>query len=142
MPYRRVTLASLNHLRSNRNSEIQKKARSLVDTWKKRVEAEMNMSDTKSGPGQAVPWSARSRPEVSHSGNRQTGGASDVVLRSSVTPVSSPRSAPVKLIQLDSNGKSSAASPGPLKTSVPASPNANSREQPKISVAVPVLEPS
>ena len=34
---------SVNHLRGHKNSEIQKKARGLVDTWKKRVDAEMTM---------------------------------------------------------------------------------------------------
>ncbi|GAB2269867.1 hypothetical protein Dimus_004786 [Dionaea muscipula] len=127
---------SVNHLRSYRNSEIQKKAKSLVDTWKKRVEAEMNISDTKSVSGQAVPWTARSRPEVSHGGNRQTAGSSEAVIRSSLTQLSSSKSVSVKLIQLESNGKSSGASSGPLKTSLPASPNANFRDgQPRMSVA-------
>ncbi|KAJ0447205.1 putative transcription regulator IWS1 family [Helianthus annuus] len=39
---------SVNHLRSHKNSEIQKKARSLVSTWRRRVEAEMNIIETKS----------------------------------------------------------------------------------------------
>ncbi|XP_034702009.1 cinnamoyl-CoA reductase 2-like [Vitis riparia] len=44
-------------------------ARSLVDTWKKRVEAEMNINDAKSGSSQAVAWSSRPRlSEVSHGG--------------------------------------------------------------------------
>ncbi|KAL4342506.1 hypothetical protein GQ457_08G035670 [Hibiscus cannabinus] len=48
---------SVNHLRSHKNIEIQKKARtrSLVDTWKKQFEAEM---DAKSGSSQNVPWYA------------------------------------------------------------------------------------
>ncbi|GAB2240729.1 hypothetical protein Droror1_Dr00021247 [Drosera rotundifolia] len=126
---------SVNHLRSNRNSEIQKKARSLVDTWKKRVEVEMNITDAKSGSGQAVPWNARSRPEVSHGGIRQTGGSSDVVLRSSVTQISSSKSASIKLVQTESNGKPSAVSPAPSKTSLPASPTANFKDgQPRMSV--------
>ncbi|KZV52115.1 hypothetical protein F511_07070 [Dorcoceras hygrometricum] len=45
---------SVNHLRSHKNLEVQRKARSLVDTWKKRVEAEMNSIDTKSGSAHAV----------------------------------------------------------------------------------------
>ncbi|XP_047340880.1 uncharacterized protein LOC124944624 [Impatiens glandulifera] len=39
---------SVNNLRTHKNMEIQKKARGLVDTWKKRVEAEMNAIDSKS----------------------------------------------------------------------------------------------
>lgn len=37
---------SVNHLRSHRNLEIQKKARKLVDIWKKRVDFEMKNSST------------------------------------------------------------------------------------------------
>ncbi|KAL8132423.1 hypothetical protein AgCh_008066 [Apium graveolens] len=51
---------SVNHLRTHRNSEIQKKARSLVDTWKKRVEAEMNMIDAKSGSNRGGSWPTKS----------------------------------------------------------------------------------
>lgn len=40
---------SVNHLRSHRNVEIQKKARKLVDIWKKRVDFEMKHSSTSSG---------------------------------------------------------------------------------------------
>ncbi|KAL7612610.1 hypothetical protein Lser_V15G07730 [Lactuca serriola] len=38
---------SVNHLRSHKNPEILKKAKCLVDTWKKSVEAEMNMIERK-----------------------------------------------------------------------------------------------
>ncbi|KAL4577206.1 hypothetical protein LXL04_013311 [Taraxacum kok-saghyz] len=38
---------SVNHLRSHKNPEIIKKAKTLVDTWKKSVEAEMNMMERK-----------------------------------------------------------------------------------------------
>ncbi|XP_074316887.1 uncharacterized protein LOC141653126 isoform X2 [Silene latifolia] len=52
---------SVNYLRSHKNSEIQQKARSLVDTWKKRVEAEMTLSDAKPGSTHPVPSPGRSR---------------------------------------------------------------------------------
>ena len=39
----------MNHLRGHKNSDIQKKAKSLVGTWKRRVEPEMNLDDAKSG---------------------------------------------------------------------------------------------
>ncbi|KAI9078070.1 hypothetical protein K1719_039995 [Acacia pycnantha] len=75
---------SVNHLRTHKNSEIQKKARSLVDTWKKRVEAEMNISDSKSGPSRGVSWPAKpALSEVSHVGSRKTGGSADVAAKSS-----------------------------------------------------------
>ncbi|KAF3435152.1 hypothetical protein FNV43_RR22239 [Rhamnella rubrinervis] len=56
---------SVNHLRSHKNSEIQKKARSLVDTWKKRVEAEMNMTDADSTISQEEPSFLISTAKVS-----------------------------------------------------------------------------
>ncbi|KAM2699747.1 hypothetical protein EV1_038584 [Malus domestica] len=113
---------SVNHLRMHKNLEIQKKARSLVDTWKKRVEAEM---DAKSNLNAAVSWSPRPRlPEVSHGGNRHSGGSADVAVKSSVTQLSASKSASVKLVHGDST-KSASVSPGSLK-SVPSPVSASS----------------
>ncbi|XP_043706910.1 uncharacterized protein LOC122656456 isoform X2 [Telopea speciosissima] len=109
---------SVNHLRSHKNLEIQKKARSLVDTWKKRVEAEMKINDAKSGSSQAVSW--HSKPgfsDVSHGGSRRTGGSSEVAVKSSVTQPSASKSAQVKLGQGDAVSKSTSASPGSVKLS-------------------------
>ncbi|KAI3665930.1 hypothetical protein L6452_44565 [Arctium lappa] len=70
---------SVNHLRSHKNSEIQKKARSLVSTWKRRVEAEMNIIETKSSTNRGGFWPSKSMmSEVSHMGNRRIGGSSEV----------------------------------------------------------------
>ncbi|XVF09240.1 hypothetical protein REPUB_Repub07fG0075000 [Reevesia pubescens] len=103
---------SVNHLRSHKNIEIQKKARSLVDTWKKRVEAEM---DAKSGSNQAVPWSARPRlSEVSHSGSKHC-GSSEVAVKSPVTQLSASKTGSVKLAQGEAATKSASASPGAMK---------------------------
>ncbi|KAK0588356.1 hypothetical protein LWI29_038508 [Acer saccharum] len=105
---------SVNHLRTHKNLEIQKKARSLVDTWKKRVEAEM---DAKSGSNQAVSWSSRSRlPEVPHSGNRQTGGSSEVAIKSLVTQPAASKAASVKLVQGETATKSAFTSPLSMKS--------------------------
>lgn len=77
---------SVNHLRSHKNVEIQKKARSLVDTWKKRVDAEMKTNDAKPiGSSQAVTWPLKPGfSEVSHIGNRRT-GSGDLSLKSSIS---------------------------------------------------------
>ncbi|KAB1202455.1 hypothetical protein CJ030_MR8G019527 [Morella rubra] len=108
---------SVNLLRSHKNLEIQKKARSLVDTWKKRVEAEMNINDAKSGSNQAVPWPARARlPEVSHGGNRHAGASTDVAVKSSAPPLSASKTAPVKVVQGESTSRSASASPGSTKS--------------------------
>ncbi|XP_019452894.1 PREDICTED: uncharacterized protein LOC109354685 isoform X2 [Lupinus angustifolius] len=75
---------SVNHLRSHKNAEIQRKARSLVDTWKKRVEAEMKMTDSQSGSTHRVSWPAKqASSEVSQVGNRKIGGSSENVAKSS-----------------------------------------------------------
>lgn len=115
---------SVNHLRSHKNLEIQKKARSLVDTWKKRVEAEMKINDAKSGSSQAVSWPSKPGfSEVSHGGNRRTGGSTEVATKSSITQSSASKTAQVKLGHGDAFSKSTSASPGSLKlsTSLPSS---------------------
>ena len=56
---------SVNNLKSYKNTEIQKKARKLVDTWKKRVESEMNSSDEgKSGLNTTTTWSSKAANET------------------------------------------------------------------------------
>ncbi|XP_057772580.1 uncharacterized protein LOC130992102 isoform X2 [Salvia miltiorrhiza] len=106
---------SVNHLRSHKNTEIQRKARTLVDTWKKRVEAEMMSIDLKSGSTPAVAaWSSKSRlPEASHGGSITPSG-SDVVMKSSITQSSAIKPTSVR----SSHGETTAkyvSSPGPVK---------------------------
>ncbi|KAF5734177.1 BAH domain TFIIS helical bundle-like domain isoform 1 [Tripterygium wilfordii] len=117
---------SVNHLRSHKNVEIQKKSRSLVDTWKKRVEAEI---DAKSVSNPAVPWSARPRiPEISHGENRQSSGTSEVAINNSVTQLSAFKPASVKLVQGDVTTRPASASLGSMRSAqspVYASKNAN-----------------
>ncbi|KAK8488186.1 hypothetical protein V6N13_010237 [Hibiscus sabdariffa] len=117
---------SVNHLRSHKNIEIQKKARSLVDTWKRRVEAEM---DAKSRSSQAVPWSARPRlSEVSQSGGKHC-ASPEVAMKSSVTHLSASRTGSVKLAQGDIATKSASPLLGPMKAvSLPASAGKNSKD--------------
>ncbi|XP_062106794.1 uncharacterized protein LOC133818104 isoform X2 [Humulus lupulus] len=107
---------SVNHLRSHKNSEIQKKARTLVDTWKRRVEAEMNMSDAaKSGPGRGVSWPNKpASSEVSHVGSKKTGNSAEVGSKSSNVQPSVSKAHQVKLGSGDAASKAS-ASPGSTK---------------------------
>ncbi|XP_050376347.1 uncharacterized protein LOC126793771 [Argentina anserina] len=129
---------SVNHLRTHKNLEIQKKARTLVDTWKRRVEAEMKINEAKSGVNQAGPWSARPRlPDVSHGGNRHAGASADVAVRSSVTQLSVSNKSSVKLVQGDNITKSASASPVSLK-SVPSLVSAGSNLKDGQSRNVPV----
>ncbi|GFS32642.1 protein SUO [Actinidia rufa] len=123
---------SVNHLRSHKNTEIQKKARSLVDTWKKRVEAEMNVIDTKPGSAQMVSWPSKSRlPEVSPGGNRHSGGTSEVVMKSAVTQLSVSKNASVKPVS-EITAKSTSSSPGATKSAV--SPASGKDSHPRIAV--------
>ncbi|CAA7061196.1 unnamed protein product [Microthlaspi erraticum] len=71
---------SVNHLRSHKNHEIGKKARSLVDTWKKRVEAEM---DAKSVSNQGASWPGRPRQSEASHGVKHSGVSADVTKTSS-----------------------------------------------------------
>ncbi|KAL0916584.1 hypothetical protein M5K25_014110 [Dendrobium thyrsiflorum] len=93
---------SVNHLRSHKNVEIQKKARSLVDTWKKRVDAEMKTNDAKPvGSGQAMAWPVKQGfSEVSHVGNRRT-GSGELSLKSSITQQSTSKSLAGKSVHAD-----------------------------------------
>ncbi|KAK4370841.1 hypothetical protein RND71_010316 [Anisodus tanguticus] len=122
---------SVNHLRQHKNMEIQRKARSLVDTWKKRVEAEMNVIDAKSGSNQAVTWPSKSRlHEASHSGNKNPGGSSDAT-RSSVTQFSASKTTSVKPTPVETSMKSASSSPGPIKQA--SSPSSGKVGQPRVS---------
>ncbi|KAL0342806.1 UNVERIFIED_CONTAM: hypothetical protein Scaly_1943200 [Sesamum calycinum] len=123
---------SVNHLRSNKNVEIQRKARSLVDTWKKGVEAEMISIDAKSGSTQGTSvWSSKSRlTEASYAVKTPSG--SDVAMKSSITQQSASKTNSIKSSHGENITKSASSSPGPVK---PASPHTYGKEsQPGISV--------
>nr|XP_016491000.1 PREDICTED: uncharacterized protein LOC107810712 [Nicotiana tabacum]XP_016491001.1 PREDICTED: uncharacterized protein LOC107810712 [Nicotiana tabacum] len=123
---------SVNHLRQHKNTEIQRKARSLVDTWKKRVEAEMNIIDAKSGSNQAVTWPSKSRlPEASHNVGKNPGGSNDAT-KGALAQLSASKMASIKPSQGETTTKSASLSPGSTK---PASSPASGKEgQPRVSV--------
>lgn len=103
---------SVNLLRTHKNSEIQRKARTLVDTWKKRVEAEMNMIDSKSGSNRGVSWPGKPvSSEVTQAGNRKTGGSSEVVFKNSFVQPSASKSPTAKLGPVDTAAKFTSSSP-------------------------------
>ncbi|KAJ0236385.1 Bromo adjacent homology (BAH) domain-containing protein [Hirschfeldia incana] len=92
---------SVNRLRSHKNSEIGKKARSLVDTWKKRVEAEMDakpgrprQSEVSHGSRHSVVSFDATKTSVSHHPFKSVSGISDSSVKSATTSPSSTRSAP------------------------------------------------
>ncbi|CAF2037017.1 unnamed protein product [Brassica napus] len=93
---------SVNRLRSHKNSEIGKKARSLVDTWKKRVEAEMDakpgrprQSEVSHGSRHSVVSFDATKTSVSHLHPfKSVSGISDNSVKSATTSPSSTRSAP------------------------------------------------
>ncbi|KAL5725390.1 non-specific serine/threonine protein kinase [Ranunculus cassubicifolius] len=100
---------SVNNLRSHKNLEIQKKARGLVDTWKKRVEAEMNMNDSKPGSNQSVSW-----PNT-HGGSRRT-GLSESHIKNSVIQPSVSKVTTIKLGHGDSSSKLTSSSTVSVKS--------------------------
>lgn len=76
---------SVNHLRSHKNPEIQKKARKLVDVWKKRVDTEMKSSgEVKPGGGNVISWSYKMSSEPVHSVSAKDSGVPlDAAVKSS-----------------------------------------------------------
>ncbi|CAN8277460.1 unnamed protein product [Cochlearia groenlandica] len=102
---------SVNHLRSHKNLEIGRKARSLVDTWKKRVEAEM---DAKSRSNQGVSWPGigKSRTsEISH-GGKHSGVSADAAKASASHPS---KSVSVKVLP-ENSVKSASTSPSSTRS--------------------------
>ncbi|XP_059641199.1 uncharacterized protein LOC132283280 [Cornus florida] len=103
-------------VRSHKNSEIQKKAKSLVDTWKERVRAEIKMIEAKAGPSGGGSWPTKSvLSEVSHIGNRRIGGSSEVGMKSSILQSSAAKTTPVKLGSGEDVSKFASESPGSTK---------------------------
>nr|CAB3495189.1 unnamed protein product [Digitaria exilis] len=83
---------SVNHLRSHKSLEIQKKAKFLVENWKKRVDAEMKSNDTKPlVSGQSASWPGKAGfQEISNAGNKR-GGSSEHSPKNQASTVSSPK---------------------------------------------------
>ncbi|KAK9104639.1 hypothetical protein Scep_021483 [Stephania cephalantha] len=110
---------SVNHLRTHKNLEIQKKARGLIDTWKKRVEAEWNTNDVKSGSSQAVSWPSKSGfPDVSHGGGRRSAGSAEAPTKNSIAQISGSKTAATKISHGDSASKLTSTVAGSSKISV------------------------
>ncbi|KAL2631639.1 hypothetical protein R1flu_016325 [Riccia fluitans] len=86
---------SVNNLRSHKNLEIQKKARKLVDTWKKRVIPGMkNSGDGKSSSNHAICHTYKqSSPDVVQS-HLMKGGPTEVAVKSSGASVGSAKPMP------------------------------------------------
>ncbi|CAN6311801.1 unnamed protein product [Urochloa humidicola] len=83
---------SVNHLRGHKNFEIQKKAKCLVENWKKRVDAEMKSNDGKPLiSGQSASWPGKAGfQEISNVGNKR-GGSNDHSPKNPACSVSSPK---------------------------------------------------
>ncbi|KAL5212971.1 hypothetical protein ABZP36_023818 [Zizania latifolia] len=124
---------SVNHLRSHKNLEIQKKAKCLVENWKKRVDAEMKSNDVKAVvSGQAVSWPGKPGfAEISSVGNRRS-GSSEPSLKSPVFQFSSSKVLTAKPGAADAAVKLSPVASGcsKLQHTQPANAAANLKEQP------------
>ncbi|KAJ3700606.1 hypothetical protein LUZ61_004311 [Rhynchospora tenuis] len=88
---------SVNHLKNHKNIEIQKKARFLVDTWKKRVDAEMKNNEGKgTGSVQNVNWQGKQGfLEGPHAGNRRS-GSTEPAIRGPASHLVASKSLPAK----------------------------------------------
>ncbi|XP_009403276.2 uncharacterized protein LOC103986874 isoform X2 [Musa acuminata AAA Group] len=107
---------SVNNLRNHKNSEIQKKARSLIDIWKKRVDAEITKTDDAKSvaPSQPV-WQVKpGSSDISNAGNRRA-GSTEVGVKSPATQTASCKIMPGKPGTSDAVVKSSSVTQGSLK---------------------------
>ncbi|XBI48566.1 hypothetical protein VPH35_112269 [Triticum aestivum] len=129
---------SVNHLRSYKNPEIQRKARYLVDSWKKRVDAEMKSTDAKPVvSGQAVSWSGKvGFPEISSAGNGRS-GSSEPSPKSAGFHLSSPKALSATSGAADAVAKSNPFTSGSSKLQhmQPANAAANLKDSPCKSAA-------
>ncbi|XP_015689266.1 uncharacterized protein LOC102719358 [Oryza brachyantha] len=125
---------SVNHLRSHKNPEIQKKAKCLVENWKKRVDAEMKSNDAKPVvSGQAVSWPGKPGfAEISSAGNRRS-GSSEPSLKSPVSQLSSSKALASKPGITDAPAKSGPVASGSLKHMQPGNAVTYLKEQPSKS---------
>ncbi|CAL9134063.1 unnamed protein product [Musa textilis] len=107
---------SVNHLRNHKNPEIQKKARSLIDTWKKRVDAEITkINDAKSATSSQPVWQVKPEScDASHAGNR-CAGTNEIAARSPITQTASCKNQPSKSEHYDAAMKSASVTQGSSK---------------------------
>ncbi|KAF8689189.1 hypothetical protein HU200_041974 [Digitaria exilis] len=124
---------SVNHLRSHKNLEIQKKAKCLVENWKKRVDAEMKSNDAKPlVSGQSVSWSGKAGfQEISNARNKR-GGSSESSPKNEVVTVSSPKVLTDKPASTDAAAKLNPVVPASSKLQhvPPTNVAANLKDQP------------
>ncbi|KAG6482343.1 uncharacterized protein LOC122015380 isoform X1 [Zingiber officinale] len=107
---------SVNNLRSHKNLEIQKKARGLIDTWKKRVDAEMTkINDTKFVTSNQPVWQVKpGSSDASLAGNRRSVGT-EVATKNHVSQFPSSKTQSCKPGHSDATVKSPLLSQGSLK---------------------------
>ncbi|KAG9155969.1 hypothetical protein Leryth_012038 [Lithospermum erythrorhizon] len=123
---------SVNLLGKHKNLEIQKKAKSLVDTWKKRVEAEFNIMDAKNGSNPPMTWPSKSRlPESSHGGNQISVGSGDLAAKTTAAQLPASKTFSNKPSPGEAT-KSGSSSSGPAKNA--SSPSSVKDGHPKTIV--------
>lgn len=125
---------SVNHLRNHKNADIQKKARNIVDTWKKRVDEEMKINDTKSGSSQGGLSAYKQAPgEMSHAHAGRRGGPAETVkssmpLNSSVKTVSN-RSVQTDILSRTASAPSASVKVSGLHSSTISSKDSHCKEE-------------
>lgn len=119
---------SVNHLRNHKNTDIQKRARNLVDTWKKRVDAEMKSNDTKSGSSQGVSLPCKQvSGEVSHAHAGRRGGHAETV-KSSMPLNSTAKTVSSRSVQTDILSRTASAPSASVKVSALHSSTISSKD--------------
>ncbi|CAL9768212.1 unnamed protein product [Musa acuminata subsp. burmannicoides] len=102
---------SVNHLRNHKNPEIQKKARSLIDTWKKRVDAEITkINDAKSITSSQPVWQVK--PESCDASHAVT---NEIAARCPIPQTASCKNQPSKSEHSDAAMKSALVTQGSSK---------------------------
>ncbi|RWW33102.1 hypothetical protein GW17_00002187 [Ensete ventricosum] len=107
---------SVNHLRNHKNPDIQKKARSLIDTWKKRVDTEITkINDAKSVTSSQPVWQVKPEScDASHARNR-CAGTNEIAARSPITQTAACKNQPSKSDHSDAAMKSASVTQGSSK---------------------------
>ena len=130
---------SVNHLRSHKNLDIQKKARKLVDVWKKRVDTEMKLSgEVKPGSGHGISWSYKQSADLVHSlSMKGPGGAPEVAVKSSGAFAGNAKAVPNGSNSGDASAKPQGLSSGG-KSNSPTLPTLKDSNSKLSAVSVPL----
>jgi len=108
---------SVNLLRNHRNSEIKRRAKYLVDTWKKRVAAELKNNDTISGSSQGASCPSNQALDEEVHLQCKGGGSAKLILEASTTLAAKVNENTSRLSEVGVMESSTSASPRSVEES-------------------------